>query len=145
MHSGDAHNLAVLSKELPPEDEVQQRRYHYDPCPLNFPIPPQMFLHAMLSPECYRGSVLQERIPKKLSTMVSSSETVGWGMYIVQGPHWLAITVYVSASLILSVVLALLWALLRHGDVQGGFGIGSFVVGLISIATAAVFFKWSYR
>jgi hypothetical protein len=76
--------------------------------------------------------------------MVSSSDPVGWGMYIIEGPHWPAIIVYVSVSLFLSMVLALLWTLLRHGDVQGGFGIGSFAVGLISTVMAAAIFKWSY-
>lgn len=130
IHLAVGHNVGVLSQELPPPEEVTvHKRYHYNPCPLDQPLLPELFLHALTKPECYPSNILQSRVPKKLNVGIlgplsSASNPIGWGVHVIEGPHWVNIAIYCLVSAILSVVATILWAALKR-DEQGARGSGN--------------------
>ncbi|KAF2493732.1 hypothetical protein BU16DRAFT_53033 [Lophium mytilinum] len=143
------YNAGHLSQEIPPETEVKAHRYHYDPCPLNPPLPSSIFLHALRHPEYYDGQRLQDRMPKKLQDGIlgalgSAFSPIGWGVHIHEGPNKLAIAIFVSLTLLASLVAAALWSVLKK-DAQGGLGIGQYVVAVSTAIFGLGVFGWSYE
>jgi hypothetical protein len=58
----------------------------------------------------------------------------GWGLHFVEGLNSaLAVTVMFSVSLILGVVFAICWSIWKQ-DVQGAFGVASYVTSVITLA-----------
>ena len=148
FHHRGGYDIGILKNEILPEVEVREKRYHYDPCPLQIPMPSSMFLHTMLHPEYYEGCILQSRVPKKLTTGVSGAigsalNPVGWGAHIHEGSNNLAIALCCMCSSLISLVTRLLWSILQR-DVQGGTDIGQYIVGVTISIFALVLFKLSY-
>ncbi|KAF2802092.1 uncharacterized protein BDZ99DRAFT_209142 [Mytilinidion resinicola] len=143
------YNAGHLAQEIPPELEVRAQRYHYDPCPLNPPLPSSVFLHALRHPEYYEGQRLQDRMPKKLhdgilGALGSAFSPIGWGVHIHDGPNKFAIAIFVSLTILASLVAAALWIALRK-DVQGGTGIGQYAVAVLTAIFGLGVFGWSYE
>jgi hypothetical protein len=82
-------------------------------------------------------------MPKRKARRLIDCEipTYGWGIYIKEGPNRLFMFWMIIISVICSIVLSLLWAVLK-GDVQGASGLGSLVLGLHSVIMAAFIFKF---
>lgn len=70
----------------------------------------------------------------------NGSQAVGWGIHIIEGPDGMVILWLTVATILVSFILAVLWAVFRK-DVQGAFGIAAFVVASES-ALAVSFFNF---
>lgn len=146
----DRCRVGILHKPvaLPPKIEVDNKRYHYDPCPLEneLPISPDLFLHYLFS--CSSPSRHQTwlpRIPRKLDLSIFASTapaSFGWGVHIDEGPDYLKVFVLNLAILSVSGVAALLWDTYRH-DFQGAMGLATWIIMLMNTLMAVFIAKWS--
>ncbi|KAL9123279.1 MAG: hypothetical protein Q9187_000151, partial [Circinaria calcarea] len=131
---------------LPPEDEVTSKRYYYNPCPLKPPpIPSHVFLHYLSSSRDHPRSVWLDRLPQKLEgSMMQSTEPlpVGWGIYIIEGPNRIAMFWTIVGIVIVSIIVSTTWTVVK-GDIQGGFGVGAWMVSVPNVLMVAFFLKWS--
>lgn len=140
--------IALGKPELPPPREVSAERYQYKPCPLEpseVPMPDHIFFHFFFQPAGHHRGKWIHRLPKKLKDSIFSDTDefpVGWGIHIVESPDYYVISALVFLGLVVSGVLALLWAVLTK-DVQGAFGIGSYFVTVQAACMATLYFKWS--
>lgn len=132
--------------------EVEQKRYHYRPCPLNLipPLPENAFLHAFFSPGAHTRNFWLDRLPKKLNDILECSGSngnnlpVGWGIHIVEGPNWLVLTCTFILVLAVSGIVAVVWSVTKR-DVQGGMGIGAYLVTIQTAIMMAFFFWWQEK
>lgn len=95
-----------------------------------------LFWHQSLEPGSKK---LNEGIRGPLN---SATDTVGWGVRIIEGPHLWNLLIYCLASLIMSLLCTALWGSLKH-DMQGATGIGQYIVGVCGIMSSALFHRWS--
>jgi len=65
----------------------------------------------------------------------------GWGVYVIEGPNWRAISWVGAVVMSASVVVAVAWSWGR-GDVGTGFTVGSFVVALWVAWMTAFNYRW---
>lgn len=138
---GHDHNLGIISKEFPPECEVRDRRYLYDPCPLDHPIPTNHFLHALLHPECYQEAILHPKAPKKLNSRIAErtppgteeNNPIGWAIHIVEGPNLLGTVLYTFAAVCLSLLFIAMWSAYGPGGLSEGLSIGQVIFGMLSV------------
>jgi len=141
--------VGILHKPvaLPPKAEVDAKRYHYNPCPLEneLPICSDLFLHYLFycsSPS--RNLIWLPRIPRKLDTSIIASPapvSFGWGVHIDEGPDYLKILVLEVVCLALSGIAALLWELLKQ-DFSGAMGVAAWIVALSNALMAVFVAKW---
>jgi hypothetical protein len=141
----ERHRVGILA--LPPEEEVIGKRYQYQPCPLRPPppIPSNVFVHYFNSSVYHPRSVWMDRLPKKLQESIQSScepLTIGWGIHIIEGPNHNTIFWMLVLFVCLSLFASCIWTVLK-GDIQGGFGIGAWMVSVPSVMMLAFVFKWS--
>jgi hypothetical protein len=99
-------------------------------------------MHYLTRPECcheYDTRVF-DQLPKrtrgKLEGKIKRS-TVGWGLYFQEGVDFGKLTSVVFTVLVVSFLFAVLWSNLEH-DIQGGFGIASYVVTVVAMFVALV-------
>jgi hypothetical protein len=154
----DFHRVDILYEPpiVPPEAEVLARNYEYTPCPLipQLPISPNSFLHYL---ECHategslRGRKWLNRLPKKLerslldlrrSTEIDK-DVVGWGIYIIEGPNMVVITLLTAIMVGISGVVSLTYSLARK-DVSSGFAIGAWIVTFWAALITALYYQWKY-
>jgi hypothetical protein len=143
----DGYTVGILEEDVvPPKEEVKDRKtYHYHPCPLLGmpPIPPDLFMLGLSEPECLNEDDLcMNRLPKKLMVSLTyrdrmAQENIGWGVLIVEGLNRPLLAGLWLTFLLFSSTTCLVWSFLKS-DVQGGFGIGSFLVGVLSAFLAAL-------
>jgi hypothetical protein len=143
---------------IPPEDEVKAERYHYEECPLKVqpPMDYRTFLHYMNThkhgnPANSAGislhtSIFLRRLPKKTGTSILAGQQpalqFGWGVHIIEGPNKVALSWITFLSLALSFVFSALYSHFWHTQEQG-FGIGQWMVAVLSAAIAALYFQWA--
>ena len=85
------------------------------------------------------------RLPKKLKESIFSNRddsTVGWGIHIIESPDFYVISILVTLGLLLSGIVAIVWASVTQ-DVQGAFGIGSYIIAVEAAVMTTLYFKWS--
>lgn len=139
--------------QIPSVKQVYNMEYSYRPCPLDigpYPIDPSIFMHWFLDPGDHADdpSMAVERLPKKLhssleddmmtmgnignsgNTAGGSGPPIGWGIYIVEGLNWARIQVGVLVLLLATFPLSVIWSSTKE-DVQGGMGIGQYLIALI--------------
>ena len=131
----------------PPDTVLVHKTYHYIPCPLERePYLPMndVFLHAFFDPREHTTDFWLDSLPKRLrEQLVYTSKdipAIGWGIHIEEGVNVFVLSVLILLILILTTAFCVGWAVLRHGDVQGAFTIGSYVVALEMAILSAVFF-----
>ena len=93
----DSLRVGILQKPLsiPPQQEVDSKRYTYSPCPLGGdpPMPSDIFLHYLTCTAPESSSVWLPRLPKKLDPSIlplTGSINEAWGIHINEGPNWFA-------------------------------------------------------
>jgi hypothetical protein len=143
----DGHTVGILEEDVvPPKEEVNYRKtYHYDPCPLFGmpPVPPDLFMLGLSEPDCLdENDLCMNRLPKKLMWRLTykerlAQENVGWGVLVIEGLNRPLLGGLWLVFLLLSSTASIVWSFLK-ADVQGGFGIGSFLVGVLSAFLAAL-------
>ncbi|KFY56912.1 hypothetical protein V497_05874 [Pseudogymnoascus sp. VKM F-4516 (FW-969)] len=146
----DRYRVGILHKPvaLPPRIEVDEKRYHYDPCPLNneLPISSDLFLHYLFSCSApSRNLIWLHRIPRKLHHSIFASTapaSFGWGVHINEGPDYLKVFMLNLVILGVSGVAALLWDIYRH-DFQGAMGFAAWIIMLLNTLMAVFIAKWS--
>lgn len=128
--------------QIPSVKQVYNMEYSYRPCPLDigpYPIDPAIFMHWFLDPGDHADdqSMAVERLPKKLHSSLEDDmqstpggSPIGWGIYIVEGLNWARIQVLALILLLITFLLSVAWSKVRE-DVQGGMGIGQYLIALI--------------
>ena len=148
--------VGVLEAAYPPEIEVESKRYHYKPCPLDVkpPIPVNVFLHAFFNPDAHTFQFFLNRLPKKLKKQLSCGESrevsmsemsIGWGVHIIEGLNWFLVTCLVISLVICTGLFALVWSISRQAVLQEGFGIGQYLVAAIAVVMTALITKWTSK
>jgi hypothetical protein len=96
-------------------------------------------MHSFQEPGDHTGSVIVERLPKKLGERLSSQQylSVGWGVYIIEGYNWRLLRKSTIGALFATLFLMLFWSILRK-DVQGGVGIGQYSIGVLTLTLSII-------
>ncbi|KAH7322667.1 hypothetical protein B0I35DRAFT_426223 [Stachybotrys elegans] len=120
---------------LPPEELKTQ--YLYDPMPADIvpPIGPNVLVHLFDHPSHAAVlPLLYKRIPKKLQEKlvpcVVKGSSLGWGIEVKEGLNMFVFFLCGCAGFILCLAAAISWTVGRS-DIQGGVGIGSFMMAFV--------------
>jgi ascorbate-specific PTS system EIIC-type component UlaA len=65
----------------------------------------------------------------------------GWGVYIIEGPNWRGISWLGAIVYTLSVMIAVVYSVMRK-DPSSGFTIGAFIVSLWIAWTTAFYYQF---
>ncbi|KAH7136839.1 hypothetical protein B0J13DRAFT_528343 [Dactylonectria estremocensis] len=114
-----------------------QAEYDYEPSDTDPPIGPNMLLHLFENPEHADVlPVLFRRFPKKklrrLQACSRKGYSVGWGVQFVESFNGQAVFVCGCVGFCLCLFVSILWTVLK-GDIQGGFGVGAFVLAFFRL------------
>ena len=144
----DKDSVVLDRPGIPPETEVSSHRYEYRPCPFEpdeLPMPDHQFFHLFYKPAGHQRSIWTQRLPKKLKESIFSSSDelpIGWGIHITEAPDFYVISAFTLTGLVVSGILAIVWATVTK-DVQGAFGMGSYIAAIQAAWMATMYFKWS--
>ncbi|KAI8628488.1 hypothetical protein F5Y19DRAFT_438091 [Xylariaceae sp. FL1651] len=123
---------------IPDATNTAVTEYTYDPIPPEAipPIGPNMLMHLFEHPDHADVTLfLYNRFPKKLRAQLEAcpmkGSSVGWGVEFVEGLDWFAVFVAGCIGFFLCLIVAISWSTAR-GDVQGGFGIASFLLAFLA-------------
>lgn len=99
-------------------------------------------MHWLRDPGNHGGSLAVQALPKKLRVKLSchnnqNNRPVGYGVYIIEGYNLGLITMCSLGALFLTLILTLLWCILKK-DVQGGTGIGQYAVAVLAVSLTAL-------
>jgi hypothetical protein len=149
--------------EFPPQKELERKRYHYLRPKIQMPV--HVFLHYLHRARWnvwgeHAEDVWLQRLPKKLNESILAQARLddatsqqnelevltdpnlafGWGVHILDGPN------HAVLGLLLAIGVAI--AFLVSGMVVGfaktqeqGFGVGSFLLAIVTSLMAAVYFR----
>ncbi|KAI0376042.1 hypothetical protein F5Y04DRAFT_293246 [Hypomontagnella monticulosa] len=120
---------------IPPE--TLRDEYQYDPMPAQLlpPIGPNMLVHFFENPT-HAGVLpdLYKRIPKKLRHKLTPCQvtgmSTGWGLQIVEGIDTFVFFICGCGCFLICLVVAISWSAAKQ-DIQGGFGIGGFLLAFM--------------
>jgi hypothetical protein len=127
---------------IPPE--AQKDNYLYRPMPAEF-VPPigknQMRHlydhpdHADDLPVCY------SRVPRKLRERLSAAPGIGrsdgWGICFIEGVSWPRVCALGLAGVLASTLFGVTWTVVQK-DIQGGFGVASYMLGVLVLGLGAL-------
>ncbi|KAL5327176.1 hypothetical protein ACEPPN_004868 [Leptodophora sp. 'Broadleaf-Isolate-01'] len=130
----------IVPDKLPPSVD----EYDFLPPPPLKKCPPigaehMMHLFTSCSAQPPNSSLYLRHIPKRIDKALSFRADViegntGWGLHFVEKLNTsLAVTVLFAISLILGIVFAVCWSILKK-DVQGAFGVASYVTSVVTLA-----------
>jgi len=138
-------DLADIKKldVIPPITEKDN--YHYDPMPADRepPIGGNLMRHLYDHPEenstepkCF------SRVPKKLRAKLAvkpgARATLGWGICFVEGISWSRSCAFGLVGVLMSLVFGVVWTVVRQTDIQGGFGVAAYMLGVLALSLGAV-------
>ncbi|KAK4202780.1 hypothetical protein QBC40DRAFT_195301 [Triangularia verruculosa] len=120
--------------------------YVYSPQPPEHipPIGANHLMHLFSHPSHAEPlPILLRRVPKKVDNPLKACPVrgvgFGWGLHLEEGMNWSALFLYGCIGFGLSLLMAVLWAVvINKGDVQGGFAIGGFMVAFCGFAGGLV-------
>ena len=149
LYQHQSPEIAICNPGLPPKSEVRKEQYHYFPCPMELdePMPAHEFFHVLDDPIPHTRDTWMQRLPKKLrtsllSTRENESAPISWGVHITETPNWYIIFTTIFLLLLASGAFSITWAAVTK-DVQGAFGMGAYVVAVLTAGMTALFFKCS--
>jgi hypothetical protein len=85
-----------------------------------------------------------ERFPKRLNLPLcnpQSQDDHGWGIHIIEGPNRVLLTWLCVSALMVSFIVLVAYAVVMKTQEQG-FGIGSWMVAVLTTSLAAVYFQF---
>ncbi|CAJ2504855.1 Uu.00g122490.m01.CDS01 [Anthostomella pinea] len=112
---------------IPPKAEVDQQHDH--PATSGNPAWDMLFYNRL--PKKLNNSLLAENDPTKIYR---------WGVHIIEGPNKPLIAWCVASILAASFAIALVHDLVRKEAIDSGFGIGQWIVAVLSTALTALYF-----
>jgi len=109
-----------------------RHEYDYEMPDTDPPIGPNVAMHLLENPDhAHVLPILLRRIPtrrdRKLSPCPVKGVSIGWGVQFVEGVSPKAVFAFASVGLAICLVTSISWTVARK-DVQGGFGIGAFIL-----------------
>ncbi|KAJ2998137.1 hypothetical protein NUW58_g418 [Xylaria curta] len=109
--------------------------YAYDPTDTIPPIGSNMLMHLFENPEHADVTLfLYNRFPKKLRAQLEAcplkGSSIGWGVEFVEGVDWHIVFAVSCLGFLFCLIFAVAWAATK-GDIQGGFGIASFLLAFV--------------
>jgi hypothetical protein len=121
---------------LPPDN--MRIHYDYDPMPADLmpPVGPNLLVHFFETPSCSSSISpdLYRRIPKKLREKLTpcpqKGMSVGWGLQFAEGIDEISFFLFGCATFLSCLFVSIIWAVTKN-DVQGGFGIGGFLLAFV--------------
>ena len=137
-------SLADVRKQNDIPPEIKAHEYRYSPIPADI-IPPVGENHMMhlyehpedaeTTPDCF------DKVPKKLReplAVCSGQKTrIGWGIYFIEGLHWMKLWGFGFVGLVASFSFGLCWSIVRD-DIQGGFAIAACLMVLFTSVVGAL-------
>ena len=111
------------------------------------PLLRDQFIHELLSPGPHFDGYWTRTFPKKLKEelkYISGQQCFGWGVHIIEGSNWFAITSLMFILVLLSGILSVLYSVLRK-DVAAGFAIGAYCVTTVTLAVTVGYLRWQQR
>ena len=125
------NNFADIRKcpDVPPSGFPHD--YEFDPSDVLPPVGPHYLVHLFKHPHEYDDEkIAYLSIPKKANRLDGG---VGWGIQLTEGFLPERIWLFIIALLVLfGCIFALVWAIKMH-DIQGAFGVASFVTALVTM------------
>lgn len=103
----------------------------------------RILLHMLKSPECINeeDTWIHDQIPKRICGKLRGdrgSPAEGWGLYFEEGWDVDAVLCFAVVSLVLaSLLFGICWNVLEK-DIQGAFGVASYVVTLSGMIIALI-------
>ncbi|KAK6437956.1 hypothetical protein LTR95_005846 [Oleoguttula sp. CCFEE 5521] len=123
---------------------TQKDKYTYNPMPAEFvpPIGKNQLRHLYDHPEDADDQpVCFIRVPRKLHERLVAAPAVGssegWGICFIEGISWPKVCGFGLVGVVLSTAFGVLWTVLKD-DVQGGFGVASFMLGVLALSVGAL-------
>lgn len=109
-------------------------------------MPTDHFFHILDNPVPHTSDTWMQRLPKKLNDSLLSSRgqlaPISWGIHINETPNWYLIFMTIFLLLLASGIFSITWAAVTN-DVQGAFGMGAYLVAVLTAGMTALFFKCS--
>lgn len=137
----------IVNIEKAPDYPRAEQRAEYSPIfstpELEPPIGPRLLAHYLENLHDTEGDCLSvlEKIPMKLKTQLVvcpiKRESIGWGLYFVDGFNWPKFWTFGFVGLILCTVFGVVWSIVRD-DVQGGFGVTACMMVFFTFSAGAV-------
>ena len=127
-----------------------QVEYKCDPVPADTepPIPPSLLMHLFTEPECIEPTQqwIVAQIPKRIKDELkgmTSKPVFGWGVDFQEGWSPFKVTILVLVVFVLSsVIFGMVWTVLER-DIQGAFGVSSWLITLGTILLTLVVIRKS--
>lgn len=134
----EVHRNRVVDIRKCPDMPPKQTGYDFEPHDLVPPVGAQYLMHLFAHPEDYDSEfITYARAPKKRNARLDVG--VGWGINLVEGFLADRVWMLVMGFFVLgSTVFAVVWACKRGEDVQGAFGVASWMLTL-----AVLFVGWA--
>ncbi|KAI0529787.1 hypothetical protein GGR58DRAFT_290158 [Xylaria digitata] len=127
-----------------PSMPTASNEYAYDPMPPDAipPIGPNLLMHLFENPDHADVTLfLYNRFPKKLRAQLEAcpikGSSIGWGIEFVEGVDWHIVFVTTCLGFLFCLIFAVAWAATK-GDIQGGFGIASFLLAFVVFCSGAL-------
>ncbi|KAF2146984.1 uncharacterized protein K452DRAFT_263263 [Aplosporella prunicola CBS 121167] len=131
----EAYRNRVVDIRKCPDMPPRSQHYDYDHAPdeLIPPVGDKYLMHMFMHPEDHDSEVIAyARFPKKRGQKVEGG--LAWGVHLVEGfladRVWLLLMGFFVLG---SIVFAVVWAVMRHGDVQGAFGVAAWLLTLAAL------------
>jgi len=118
--------------------------YAYDPADAIPPIGSNMLMHLFENPEHADVTLfLYNRFPKKLRAQLEAcpmkGSSIGWGVEFVEGVDWYVVFAATCLGFLFCLIFAVAWAAAK-GDIQGGFGIASFLLAFVVFCSGSLYY-----
>ena len=83
------------------------------------------------------GKLIPQKLDRSILQAPDDKPVIDWGVHIIEALNKVTVLVCTLAGLLLSDIIAIAWSIAKD-DVQGGFGIGSWVTSVLAIVLALV-------
>ncbi|KAI1330599.1 hypothetical protein F5Y16DRAFT_338820 [Xylariaceae sp. FL0255] len=135
------------AREVPPEEEVRAKRYHYEPVPMDDVEFADIPLKHLMKPGPHTDKFWITTFPKKLDLQLvrpagqNGQRVIGWGIHIKEKLNWPYILLVMFAMLLVSSGAVAIYAIVTS-DHSSAFGLGAFLVALMTVYITYQYFAW---